>query len=171
MGHEQLADRRRMEKMRVLGMGVALLLVSGIVLFHIRLGKNGLSYKLDPDAQDGSYRLQPEQPSPPDGFRKPIQVQVNGEAVADGDRRCNLMAGNPQENAWDLRVTVRLDESGEELYRSGVLKPGEREAYVTLSRELEPGSYPATAGFTALDRDNGKAVGTVEAGITIVVIN
>lgn len=99
-----------------------------------------------------------------------LEIQINAEPAVDaGSGRCSLMLGNPEKNRQNLRVTLTLDEDGEILYQSPVLKPGERIAYVVLSRIPKPGEYPATAEFAALDADTGEAVGAVDAGVVLTV--
>lgn len=155
---------------RLLPVAAGILFLAGVAgIFCMNSRINGTVYELDDTAQDGSYQLQAEQSAQPESLGEPIHVFVNGEPKADKTGRCSLMAGNPPENIWDLCVTVRLDESGEEVYRSKVLSPGEREAYVKLSPVPEPGRYRATAEFTVLDRESGEVSGTVDAGIIITV--
>ena len=79
------------------------------------------------------------------------------------------MAGNSSENRSKLQVTVTLDESGEVIYESPVMAPGERVAWATLENLPEPGAYPATASFIALGLEDEKPTATVDAGIMLTV--
>lgn len=68
-----------------------------------------------------------------------------------------------------MSVSITLDSSGEEVYSSKVLKPGERIHYDRLAVNLSQGEYPATAMFTVLDEDTQESMGQVAAQITISV--
>lgn len=137
-------------------------------------------YKLDQAAVDGAY----EMTVPPEvqqmvqelarrreaALNSSVEIQINGEPQVDASSgRCGLLAGNPEGNNYDFRITIKLDGSGEIIYRSPVLKPGERVAYVTLNQIPEPGSHAATAEFAVLDPESGEAVGAVDAGILLIV--
>lgn len=99
-----------------------------------------------------------------------VEIQINGMPQADGTSgRCNLMVGNPEGNIQDFRITVSLDENGQIIYRSQVLKPGERVAYAVLDQIPEPGKYSATAEFSVLDPETGAVVGAVDAGLLLTV--
>ena len=52
---------------------------------------------------------------------------------------------NPEANEgrYYLSFALRLKETGEELYVSGLVPPGQTIQTITLSRPLEAGSYPA----------------------------
>lgn len=157
-----------------------LTLALGIQLYGDVLSRR--EYQFAGDASDGSFELPPD---PYAELRKQlkeaaeqqtsVQIQINAEPEADARTgRCNLLIGNPPENTVNLSVILRLDESQTVLYRSPVLEPGERMAYVKLEpseadAELQAGKYSATAEFTVLNADSGKAIGAVEAGVTITV--
>lgn len=143
------------------------------------------SYELDETAVDGAYQM-----TVPSSVRQmaqelnqqresaligSVEIQINGEPQVDaGSGRCSLLAGNPAGNTKNLQVTITLDGEGQDgtekvIYRSPLLKPGDRVVYVTLDRSLDPGQYPATAEFTVLDPETGAAIGVVDAGILLTV--
>lgn len=146
---------------------------AGIAAAALSAGKPGwgTGYVFSEDARDGSYELA-DAASARTGSRPQISVQIQINAASELDRedgRCNLLIANPAENHMDLQVTVRLDATGEILYRSPVLKPGERLAYVVFEKVPEDGEHAATAEFHVLDPETGEAAGAVDAGIMIRV--
>lgn len=70
-----------------------------------------------------------------------------------------------------MQISILLDDTGEEVYKTGVLSPGDTVPRDKLAVALHKGVYPATAVFTALDMESGSAVGQTAAGITITVLN
>lgn len=72
-------------------------------------------------------------------------------------------------NRYDMRVSIALDSTGDEVYRSGGLAPGTYVESIALEEALEPGTYEATATFEALDRETHETVGTAGAKVTLVV--
>lgn len=160
----------------VLILATTVLVIITLCVFIKRFG----SYKQDEAAVDGAYEMtvapevremaQELARRQEEALNSSIEIQINGEPKADAvTGRCNLMAGNPEKNKRDLRITVTLDETSEIIYQSPVLKPGERMAYVMLDRTLAPGEYGATAEFAVLDSETGEAVGAVDAGVLLTV--
>ena len=127
-------------------------------------------YKLDEQGVDGSYKQTEGADAGQSAIQKNIQIQINAEPEAErASGRCNLMAGNSSENRSKLQVTVTLDQSGQVIYESPVMAPGERVAWATLENLPEPGVYPATASFIALGLEDEKPTATVDAGIMLTV--
>lgn len=131
------------------------------------------AYAPDPQAQEGSY--EGGGPAVMDGEMKKTEgassfrIQVNANPQADVGEKLPFFVGNPRENKWDVRVCVYLEDTGEQVYASPVLHPGQREPYGEPEIPLEAGEYPAVAVFFILDRESGEQLGTVEAGIVITV--
>lgn len=160
----------------MLMLATTVLVIITLCVFIKRFG----SYKQDEAAVDGAYEMTvaPEVRDMAQelaryqeaALNSSVEIQINGEPKADAvTGRCNLMAGNPENNKRDLRIRVTLDETSEIIYQSPVIKPGERIAYVTLDRTLAPGEYGAIAEFAVLDSETGEAVGAVDAGVLLTV--
>lgn len=153
--------------------------VTAVLLAVVLLAGCGRSYSFEEQALDGSYVFptdeylkyqRADEQMKEAASRSGIQIQINAEPEADrSSGRCNLMVGNPAENKDDLKVKLTLDESGALVYESPVLKPGERQAYVTLEVLPESGVYSATAEFLVLSDENGAQTGAVEAGVILSV--
>lgn len=61
-----------------------------------------------------------------------------------GSLEADVALSNPVENAdwYYLTFSLRVAETGEEIFATGLIPPGETCNRVTLARELEPGEYP-----------------------------
>lgn len=129
------------------------------------------SYAFDSEAVSGSYGEQSgETPDQAQDF----SLMVNAEVTVDKTTgRANVMLGNPAENSRLCRVTLVLDETGEILYTTPVLHPGERIAYaeldITAFQNDETKEYPATAFIDIVNQETGETIGTVQAGVLLVL--
>ncbi len=96
-----------------------------------------------------------------------FHIQINASPEVQG-KRCNLMIGNPADNESGTFVRLILDDTGEEIYCSEIMQPGERKAYIVLERPPEPGEYAATAVFCMVN-ESEELIGEVEAGVRLTV--
>lgn len=135
-------------------------------------GRQNKTYQFAEDAEEGRYELPEIVYRQNRGSTEPsyFTIQINASPVAEQQsKRCNLMIGNPQENKAYARVQLVLDETGEELFYSELLKPGMRSAYVTLDRVPAPGEYPATAVFLLFEPESMTQTSEIEAGVLLTV--
>lgn len=143
-------------------------LMCGLLLTGCRSG-----YAFDEDAADGSYMGSvPTSSETPE--IKNFTLLANAEVTVNAQTgRANVLLGNPEENTRDCRISLLLDETGQVLYETQVLHPGERVAYADVDVEAfdaaGAGPYDATARFEILNEETGETIGFVEAGISITV--
>ena len=66
--------------------------------------------------------------------------------LPSGVKEAEVSLHNPEGNAgyYDLSFTLKLADSGEVIFSTGLIEPGYKCSRVTLSRELSPGEYNAT---------------------------
>lgn len=143
--------------------GLVLMMLAAALLSACSFG----GYRLDGHAREGSYdaaAVAGEDQRQTAYFR----IQINASPRAEKGEKLPFFIGNPEENTEDVQVRIFLDETGEELYCSPVLHPGERQVYGEAGRELEPGEYKATAVFYILDQE-GQEIGSMEAAVTVTV--
>lgn len=86
---------------------------------------------------------------------------ANSKAVANIE---NIPA-----NRYYMSVDITLDDTGETVYSSKGIKPGQYIDEISLSKALAPGEYPATARFTAYQPDTYEVEGHVAVKIYIYV--
>jgi tartrate dehydratase beta subunit/fumarate hydratase class I family protein len=56
---------------------------------------------------------------------------------------------NPQTNTYPVNVVITDDQTGDVIYTSGAIEPGEEVSHVQLEKTLAKGTHSATAVFRA----------------------
>lgn len=87
----------------------------------------------------------------------------------DGSSEGELRIENAPNNRYLMKVTVMRDDTGETVYKSGVIEPNHHIQRARLAVGLPAGTYPCTASFEALDPDTEEPVGRAEASVRVVV--
>lgn len=101
---------------------------------------------------------------------KEVAFSINASPVFEtGDAAGNILFENPQSNGKRTRVEITLDDTGELIYKSGLLDPGSYVPEAKLLTDLEPGNYTCTATIYAYRIDDDSFIGKVAAGLTLVV--
>lgn len=88
----------------------------------------------------------------------------------DGASEGTAFIENVPSNRYVMQVDITLDDTGEQVYQSGGLKPDSYIEKIALSKDLDEGSYPATATFHALDPDTLSEIGSAAAKVTLNVL-
>jgi hypothetical protein len=76
---------------------------------------------------------------------------------------------NSKANNYIIKVAMTLDDTGEKVYESKGIKPGEQIQYIKLGKRLGAGEYPATAMFSAYTQDTHQIVGVAGAHIMLYI--
>lgn len=87
----------------------------------------------------------------------------------DGASEGSLRIENIKQNHYSYQVTITRDDTGEEIYQSGILEPGYFIESAKLNQVLPKGEYPATARFLAYQNPEEKAIGAAVLKIEIVI--
>lgn len=98
-----------------------------------------------------------------------FRISIASNIIAIEDGLADVRIENNLQNRYVMQVTIALDETGEEIYRTGLIDPGYYIQQAEFSKHLDPGEYDATAVFTALYPDTEEIVGTVGANVKIHV--
>lgn len=69
----------------------------------------------------------------------------------------NAIIGNSAANNYDFYFTVTLNDTGEEVYKSGLIPVGKTLAELKLNKELPDGTYSAICSYHLID-ENGKEI-------------
>ncbi len=80
-----------------------------------------------------------------------------------------LSIKNPKTNAYPINVVITDDKTGDVIYTSGAIEPGEEVRDVALEKSLAKGTYRATARFSLYDSKTRTKKGEVAAGVSINV--
>lgn len=101
-----------------------------------------------------------------------VAYTVNANPVFEtGTAEGNLMLESPGNNINYIEFVIDLDETGETVYRSGLLQPNQYIENDKLLVDLEPGRYPCTVTITLYDPETLQAKGLTQAGINIKIKN
>lgn len=84
---------------------------------------------------------------------------------ATGKAYIENVPGNP----YDMKVEMTLADSGEVVYSSKGIAPGNYIEDIALESTLEPGMHEALATFTAFDRETHEEKGKAAAEVTLLV--
>jgi len=98
-----------------------------------------------------------------------FRISIASNIIAIEDEPAQVRIENHLQNRYVMQVSMYLDETGEEIYRTGLIDPGYYIPEAPLAKHLDPGVYPATAVFTALYPDTEEIVGTVGAQVKLHV--
>ena len=96
--------------------------------------------------------------------------RINANPVFTADCKSgNLRIENPARNIYCMQVELILDETGEILYSSPLIRPNQYVEYIGLSQKLANGKHAATVRFIAIHPDTDAYMGEVAAAITLSV--
>ncbi|MBQ9003431.1 MAG: hypothetical protein IJ087_16405 [Eggerthellaceae bacterium] len=97
------------------------------------------------------------------------KLVFEGGTTTDRNNPGEIGFNNIPGNHVDQKLAITLDDTGEQVYESGAIQPGQNIQYITLTRDLEPGTYEATSTITGYDRDTHAELGTLAAKLRIFV--
>lgn len=104
-----------------------------------------------------------------------MAISINLAPVfVDGQSEGTLQIENSPANKYAQEVVITMDETGEEIYRSGLLMPNYHIQTDKLATVLAAGDYNCTATFVGYDLDIATditEIGTAAAKIRITVIS
>lgn len=100
-----------------------------------------------------------------------FRVSGQGEFPKGTKSAGNLFIENPADNHYKMQVIIKSEKTGEELYCSKVLSPGENESSFALKKALPKGEQRAAAYIRALEGSGEaqKLAGEVTAEIYLEV--
>jgi hypothetical protein len=93
----------------------------------------------------------------------------SGISFQSGTSKGKANIYNVSSNQYIFKVEITLKETGETVYASKGIKPGQYIQYIELEKDLEAGVYDATAMFTAYTEDTHQVVGNAGAEVTLYV--
>lgn len=100
-----------------------------------------------------------------------MAISINmAPMFANGTSDGDLKIENSPANIYGQEVVITILETGEEIYRSGLLLPNYHIQNDKLSVDLDAGVYDCMATFTAYNLDTMVEVGQASAAIQITVL-
>jgi len=154
-----------------------LLLISGVVSYYTFFKKSPETATVTvgdflPDGKDAS-KMSDKQLA--DYAQKAVDksqfnVRIVSNATIDQQSgKGNIGIQNPPNNTYPVDVIITDNATGEKLYSSGAIYPGEEIKEATLEKSLAKGSYVTTATFNIYNEQTKKQQGTVQSELTLVV--
>lgn len=151
---------------------VIVIVLLGVILAFIFLSKNGKE-KEGPANNNFTTSIITEEGQDV-GSTDPGYFTIEMDLVGQSNDGINFSGniGNAYENTYPVYVTIVLDDTGEEVFRSGVIPIGSKMDGYTISKELGFGDHSAVVVFHQVDEnDNTKEISTVNVAYTLSVIN
>ncbi len=169
----QPEDKKKKKKPLIIIIIILLALILGIGLWWVLFASGNW---FDSNAKSGQapYKTNEE-----------IQAELNRQVeegmfnisiasvveFADGASHGTPSNENNPGTRYDMMVEKTIHASGEPVFQSGALAPDSYLDDITLSKDLDAGTYPATATFTAYDTESHEAVGKAAAKVSLVIRN
>ena len=97
-----------------------------------------------------------------------ISINTSPE-FPDGTSKGTLRIENNASNRYNMTVAIVRDDTGEMIYQSAGIRPGQMIEEDELDMNLEKGDYPCTATFTAYETEKNTPMGEAAAKLTIRV--
>lgn len=101
-----------------------------------------------------------------------VNVSINQTPVFYG-KKGEIGIQNIPANHYSYTVTITLDGTGEELYKSELIDPGYYVNEITLEKRLTKGTHPATAVFRVYDvqEESDAEIATLSSSIVLSVLS
>ena len=171
-------DKEKVNKRRgalLLLLLLLILVLSGFIFFNFFMGDKNDIYK-DRDAQLGLLPNMTEEEVRQrldtvvsEGM---MNVSINPHPVFEnGSAKGDLRIENIQQNHYSYIVSIIRDDTGEEIYKSGLLMPGYYIENAALDKPLPKGEYDATAKFLAYQNEGEDPIGSAVVKIKLTVQN
>lgn len=83
-----------------------------------------------------------------------ISLWFKNQAFSSDGKNFDCFIGNSERNSYDLFITLFADEEmTDQLFLSGLIRPGEGFEKISLERELEPGTHNVYVALTQVEED------------------
>lgn len=158
-----------------IGVGIAVVVIGVVIGLCVWFFAGSGKSIFDSNAQEGQapYKTQAEIQAELDRIVEEGMFNISIASVIefeDGTSEGVAYIENVPGNPYNMQVTITDDASGDVLYKSGVIKPNQYIPNIRLEKDLDAGTYPATATFKAYDTDTNEEVGQAAAKITLEVM-
>ncbi len=164
-------EEKKKKKKRLLIVLLFLLLVAvGIIVWLLFFAPKDDGFNPDPNVQIGALSSFGDLDKIVDEGL--LTFSINSTPVFDnGSAEGNLLIENPEVNNNRFTVTITRNDTGDEVYKSGYIDPGQYIENAKLSVPLPKGVYPCTALFQTYKLSDNKAIGQAAAEVNIAVLH
>jgi len=96
-----------------------------------------------------------------------LEMRTTANSTDGENFTCTL--ANAAENRYDMYMTIYLDDTGEEIYKSGLIPLGMQIETFKTKRKLDPGTYETTLVYNQVEKDRATLHSKVSVGLTLTV--
>lgn len=101
-----------------------------------------------------------------------LAISINAKPeFENGTSAARLCIENSPANHYAVNVIIRLNDTGEKIYESGLIDPNHYVEHGKLDKDLPAGTYKATATFTAYTLEGQKEKGNSQIEMELIVKN
>ncbi len=131
---------------------ILLLIVSGVMFYRTAHKGPVTSYEKDfvPEFE-AQQTQQTQEASVTRGIKIPGYTTI---PIAANTKDVDIELYNPEENEVHFQITFVLNETGETIYESKLIEPGQHLYHITLEKALEPGEHPITMQYSTFSADD-----------------
>jgi len=109
----------------------------------------GVTVTEDPDALQKAVDEMYEQAA-----KGGVPIEFKNEAYSTDGKNFECYIGNPASNKFDMYIGIYADDAMEdELFLSGLIRPGSAFDHIELERELEKGEHVVSVALTQVEED------------------
>ena len=99
-----------------------------------------------------------------------MNITPSGKVTgSESDRSVNWLIENPSNQGKLIRVEISRDDTGEKIYETGAIRPGNYVESAPLEEKLPAGEYPCTAVFFAYQEDTEALIGQAAVKIKLTL--
>lgn len=99
-----------------------------------------------------------------------MNLQMKTQAVSTDGKSFSCYLSNSARNSYEMYMVLYLDESQEEIYRSGLIPLGGHiEKFELKDTTLPSGTYEATLVYNQVEADQTTVHAQVNVGLTLIV--
>lgn len=165
-------EKKKKKKRRFIIIFIILFILAALIAVSFFLMRDSW---YDFGAQKGTYEGKSQEEIIADLNRQVQEGMMNISIAAtitftDGNAEGEARIENIEGNYRDQKVKITLNDTDEVVYESGAIPPGSYIQRIKLSKDLDPGTYNATATFTGYDVETHEERGKAAAEIRLVVL-
>lgn len=98
-----------------------------------------------------------------------MSLQMQTAAISEDGVNFTCYLANSAKNNYDMFMVLYLDDSRQEIYRTGLIPVGGRIETFALEDALATGTYEATIVYNQVEEDRETIHAQVNVGLTLVV--
>lgn len=179
---EQLLNKKKNSNMvqKILILVLSILVIVGAVFIILKIQKTDKPEEVNNNSNLKEYETNVILDDPKtlqDEYDKMVEEAKEGEmalemknvAISKDGENFSCYLANAKANKYDMYMVLYLDDTQEEIYRTGLLPIGGRIESFKLDKKLEQGKYTATISYNQVEDDGVTEHAQVNVGMELIV--